>query len=108
MNDDEEPFKCLQKDFKKLHELDNQKNLKKSLTRILKWSYLLLFEVIMISLPKLSQGRMQRVKMTKMITIWMKVRQQRVLQQMKSEIRLKRCKISLFSVHMRANFAVFY
>ena len=102
VNDDNDRFKSLQEDLEKLHELDNYaiqpiSQLNHLLIRIVKLSHLLSL-MMMISSPKLLQGRMKRAKMIKMMR---KVRHKRVLQLMKLKTRWKRCKTFPCSVRTR-------
>ena len=92
VNDDDDPFKSLQEDLEKLHELDTiQPNISaESFPDLdIKLLHLLFSLMTIISSPKLLKGRMKRAKMIK---IMKKVGHQRVLQLMKLKMRWKRCK----------------
>ena len=77
VNNDDDPFKSLQEDLEKLHELDNAMlfnqiyQLNHLLIWIVKLTHLLLSLMMMISSPKLLKVKMKRAKMIKTV---MKVR----------------------------------
>ena len=109
VNDDDDPFKSLQGDLEKLHELDNDAfnqiyQLTHSLIWIVKLSHLLSLMMI-VSSPKLLKGRMKRAKMIKMMK---KVRHQRVLQLMKLKMQWKHCKVFPCSVRAGKKVAPLY
>ena len=110
VNDDDDPFKSLQEDLEKLHELDNDTfnqiyQLSHLLIWIVKLSHRFLSLMMMISLPKLLKGRMKRAKMIKMMKT---VRHQRVLQLMKLKTPWKRCKTFPCSVCTGTKFTPLY
>ena len=109
VSDDDDPFKSLQEDLEKLHELDNdviQPNLSAE-------SFADLDSEVVTSasffnddnIIKLLKGRMKRAKMIKMMK---KVRYQCVLQLMKLKTRWRRCKTFPCSVRAGTKFAPLY